>query len=103
MGLAIARTIVDAHGGRLEARNNPDGGATFAFTLPGGGARRHEQPGPRRWCPSWTMTRPCGRVWRACSRRAGYAVEAFASAREFLARPPHEGPAAWCWTCGCPA
>jgi signal transduction histidine kinase len=34
MGLAIARTIVDAHGGELRAFNNPDGGATFEFSLP---------------------------------------------------------------------
>jgi signal transduction histidine kinase len=34
MGLAIARTIVDAHGGELRASNNPAGGATFQFSLP---------------------------------------------------------------------
>jgi signal transduction histidine kinase len=34
MGLAIARTIVDAHGGRLWASNKTSGGATSAFTLP---------------------------------------------------------------------
>jgi signal transduction histidine kinase len=34
MGLAIARTIVGAHGGRLWAANNVDHGATFHFTLP---------------------------------------------------------------------
>jgi signal transduction histidine kinase len=34
MGLAIARSIVEAHGGRLTARNHPEGGAILSFTLP---------------------------------------------------------------------
>ena len=33
IGLTIARTIIDAHGGTIEASNNPDGGATFTITL----------------------------------------------------------------------
>ncbi len=34
MGLAIARSIVKAHGGQLSARRNPDRGSTFEITLP---------------------------------------------------------------------
>jgi PAS domain S-box-containing protein len=34
MGLSIARTIVEAHGGRVWATANEDAGMTFAFTLP---------------------------------------------------------------------
>ncbi|MBK8523713.1 MAG: PAS domain S-box protein [Betaproteobacteria bacterium] len=34
MGLNICRSIIEYHKGRLWVENNPDGGTTFAFTLP---------------------------------------------------------------------
>jgi two-component system, LuxR family, sensor kinase FixL len=33
VGLSISRTIVDAHGGRIEVNPNPGGGTVFRFTL----------------------------------------------------------------------
>ena len=37
LGLSISRTIVEASGGHIRAENNPDGGASFIFTLPRAG------------------------------------------------------------------
>lgn len=41
IGLTISRSIVEAHGGELQARNNPEGGATFTMILP------RDDTGPR--------------------------------------------------------
>jgi two-component system, OmpR family, sensor histidine kinase VicK len=35
LGLFISKSIIEAHGGRIWAKNNPDGkGATFSFSIP---------------------------------------------------------------------
>jgi PAS domain S-box-containing protein len=44
LGLRISRTIVEAHGGRLWATDNPPRGATFYFTLPTGEATGQWHP-----------------------------------------------------------
>ncbi len=37
LGLAICRTVINAHGGKIWAENRPDGGAVFSFTLSSAG------------------------------------------------------------------
>jgi signal transduction histidine kinase len=34
LGLAVCRSIIEAHGGHVGALNNPERGATFWFELP---------------------------------------------------------------------
>jgi len=34
MGLAIAKGIIEAHGGKIHAENRPGGGAVISFSLP---------------------------------------------------------------------
>jgi signal transduction histidine kinase len=46
MGLPISRTIIEAHGGRIRAENNPESEATFLFTLPtraAGASHEHDR------------------------------------------------------------
>ncbi len=46
LGLSICRTIVESHGGRLWAENNPDGGLTMRFVLPGCAGERDTEEAP---------------------------------------------------------
>jgi signal transduction histidine kinase len=40
MGLAVARSLVDSHGGSIHAANQPGGGAVVTISLPGLSAAR---------------------------------------------------------------
>ena len=40
LGLAICRTIIEAHGGEIRGENAPGGGAVFRFTLPFASVKR---------------------------------------------------------------
>ena len=44
LGLSVSHSIVKAHGGRIQARNNSHGGATFVVTLPLGESPAAAEP-----------------------------------------------------------
>jgi len=48
IGLAISRSIVEAHGGSMSVEENPGGGALFRFTLPVDGERNGAYAGAER-------------------------------------------------------
>jgi FixJ family two-component response regulator len=105
MGLAISKTLLQAHGGDLRAERANGQGAAFYFTLP--------LIDPGEAADSTAAARPDSErhddhsdastvfvvdddpsVRQAMQRligSAGYAVEAFDSAQAFLQREPYEG------------
>ncbi len=102
MGLAIARSIVQAHGGKIWASNSPEGGATFEFTVPASDqpqSTRAPKPPDRMAYPGPGSIKIAVVDDDASQRNAltrllesaGYEVRPFASAAEFLASAGCDG------------
>ncbi len=104
MGLAISKSIVQSHGGKLWAQNNPGLGAAFYFTVPAANgteviaARVHEHEHEQKEGNSDVETvfivdddssvrKGMGNLIGA----AGYTVETFESAQVFLQRERYSG------------
>ena len=92
MGLAISRTIIEAHGGRLWAENRNGGGAAFRFTLPIAEEARIRmnatEPIVHIVDDDASFLAATSRLLRA----SGFAVKTFASASEFLAQRDADAP-----------
>jgi FixJ family two-component response regulator len=105
MGLAISKTLLQAHGGSIRAESINGQGAAFHFTLPvadpgeaadtTAAARRDVERQKDHSDVSTVFVVDDDPSVRQAMQRligsAGYAVEAFDSAQAFLQREPYEG------------
>ncbi len=103
MGLAISRTILEAHRGRLWAENNRGPGAAFHFTVPVADAsavpkpkhkHEHEHKEDQSDVATVFIVDDDPSFRKAMGRligSAGYAIETFASAQAFLQREQFDG------------
>ena len=91
MGLSIAQSIVDAHGGAIRAHNAEGGGAIVEFTLPLDPSAPSVMTAITIFIvdDDSSVRRALGRLLSA----HGYVVRAFASADEFLAYAGDDRPA----------
>ena len=88
IGFSIARTIIEAHAGRIEAGNNRDGGATFTFHLR---ASSHMKAHSHSVTDTPVVhivedDESCGLATARVMRAAGLAIRLYPSASRFMER-----------------